>query len=69
VQILNSEVGPFVSIEKGSVIEGSKASRSILRDHATVKDSELKESTIGSYATVRKMKGMLHIGDHSEVEG
>jgi glucose-1-phosphate thymidylyltransferase len=69
VQILNSEVGPFVSIENGSVIEGSKISRSILRDHAIVKDSELQESTIGSYATVRELKGKLHIGDHSEVEG
>ena len=69
VQILNSEVGPFVSIENGSVIEGSKISRSILRDHAMVKDSELQESTIGSHASVRNTKGKLHIGDHSEVEG
>lgn len=69
VQIMNSEVGPFVSIEKDSVIEGSKISRSILRDHAIVKDSELQESTIGSHASVRKLKGKVHIGDHSEVEG
>lgn len=69
VEILNSEIGPYVSIEKGGKIENSKISRSILREKATVLQSELTESTIGAFTTVRDSTGKLHIGDHSEVEG
>ncbi len=69
VEISNSEIGPFVSIEKGGKIENSKLSRSILREKAVIRYSELTESTIGASAKVRNMKGKVHIGDHSEVEG
>lgn len=68
VTITNSEIGPGVSIGRGSVIEASTISDSILQDGASVRNSTLTGSTIGNHAEVENLKGTVHLGDHSVVK-
>lgn len=68
VQIENSTIGPKVSIEADSIIKNSKIENSIIRNNSSLTDVEIKGSTIGAYATLKKVKGRVDVGDHSELE-
>ncbi len=65
VDIIDSEIGPNVSIESGSRISKSKVSDSIIQKNATLNDCDLSRSTIGNHAEAIGAKGEIHIGDHS----
>jgi len=67
VEIRNSEIGPFASIENGTVIENSTVKKSIIQSNATIKNSSLKRSTVGNFAEADGVSGEIHIGDHSVV--
>lgn len=67
VQIKNSEVGPNVSIESGTVISDSKVSNTLIQSDTTISKSIIKDSTIGNNVSVSGAKGVYHLGDHSEV--
>lgn len=65
VEISNSEIGPNVSIEAGSVIKDSKIENSIIQNNAQLTGCKLHRSTIGNFADALNAKGEIHIGDHS----
>lgn len=67
VEIRNSEIGPFASIENGTVIENSTVKKSIVQSNATIKNSSLERSTVGNFAEADGVSGEMHIGDHSVV--
>lgn len=67
VKISESEIGPNVSIEEGSVIANSTISHSIIQENAIIEDSNLKNSTIGNHVEVYGESGTVHLGDHSVV--
>lgn len=67
VQLEDSEIGPFVSIEAGAKISRSKIRRSIVREEAVITGADLTDSTIGRHADVKGMRGEVHVGDHSVV--
>ncbi|MFU8859927.1 MAG: sugar nucleotidyltransferase [Cyclonatronaceae bacterium] len=69
VVINNSRVGPHVSLETGTEIHDSTLEYTIVQDHAMIQSSVLKNSSIGSYASVNGFAGSAHLGDHSEIEG
>ncbi len=67
VKIVNSIVGPYVSIAADSVVENSIIKDSVLDRGANVNNCLLDGSIIGSNAVVRGGFQNLNIGDSSEV--
>lgn len=66
-RVVNSVVGPHVTLEAGVVVEQSVLRESIVFDHARIDSSTLNHSMIGRHATVEGREGRLNIGDHSAV--
>lgn len=69
VVLKGGEIGPFVSIESGAVIEESRLSHTIVQSGSRLKGVDLLNSTIGRHAEVEDLKGTVHLGDHSVVKG
>jgi len=67
VTIDDSVVGPNVSIGKGSVIESSRISDTIIGEKTRIARSEIARSLIGDSVVLAGVKGEVTIGDHSEV--
>jgi glucose-1-phosphate thymidylyltransferase len=67
VTMRNSILGPNVSIGKGSTIDGSTLSNTIIETGARVVNSTLTYSLVGSETVVDGVRGTITIGDHSEV--
>lgn len=65
VEISNSEIGPNVSIEAGSVITNCVLKNSIIQKSAVLDGSKLDGSTIGNHAEIHGAIGEIHVGDHS----
>jgi len=68
-EIENSEIGPYVSIGPDCVVAGSKITDSVLDVGAHVVDSDLSASLIGACAKIKGVKGIINVGDDSEVRG
>lgn len=69
VVIEGSRLGPNVTVEAGARIEGSTLRDTIVGPGSVISDSELHDSVIGGYTTVRGMRGMLSVADHSVAVG
>jgi glucose-1-phosphate thymidylyltransferase len=67
VTLVNSVVGPNVSIERGAVISGSIVKNSILRGNTRVQDAVLDNSMIGERASVTGTAMDLSVSDDSTV--
>jgi glucose-1-phosphate thymidylyltransferase len=67
-EIVDSEIGPHVSIELGCKIIGSNISDSLLGEGAKVTRAELTSSIVGARAIVEGAKGIINIGADSEVK-
>jgi glucose-1-phosphate thymidylyltransferase len=67
VTIEDSVVGPNVSIGKGTIIESSRISETIIGEKARIARCELGASLIGDAVVLVGVKGEVTIGDHSEV--
>ncbi len=65
VSLMNSVVGPNVSIESGAVITGSVVKNSILRGHTRVQDCVMDNSMIGERAQVKGTALDVSISDDS----
>ncbi|MCL4458498.1 MAG: sugar phosphate nucleotidyltransferase [Chloroflexi bacterium] len=66
--IINSIIGPYVTIADHSVIKNSIIKDSIINDGSVIEDSMLSGSLIGSEARVRGTYKRLNVGDSSEVD-
>lgn len=67
VTLTGSTVGPNVSIGRGSVVENSVVSHSIVGTGAKIKRSTLTNSLVGDDAVLEGVVGEVTVGDHSEV--
>ena len=67
VSIVNSVVGPNVSIEKGTSITGSVVRNSILRGMVRVQDAVIDNSMIGERASVRGQALDLSLSDDATI--
>ncbi|MCY7410272.1 MAG: hypothetical protein LH473_08370, partial [Chitinophagales bacterium] len=63
--IINSVVGPFVSIGEKSVVENSIVKNSIIQNHSKVKNRMINNSMIGNHVTIGGKPDELSIGDYS----
>ncbi|MCB0476969.1 MAG: nucleotidyltransferase [Crocinitomicaceae bacterium] len=68
VKIVNSVVGPNVSIGEHSVVTDSRIANSIIGEETIVKGVYLKNSMIGNKAEVNGKSQDLSIGDYSKIE-
>jgi glucose-1-phosphate thymidylyltransferase len=68
VEIINSSVGPFVSIGKGTKIENANIENSLIQNHNDIKNADIKNSMIGSYVKYDGNFERLNLGDYSTLE-
>ncbi len=65
VEILNSVVGPGVSVSQNSKILGSVIDNSIIYSHTTIKNKNFSNSMIGHFVSLEQKPEDLNIGDYS----
>ena len=68
VEITNSVIGPYTTIDRGSKIENSFIKNSIIGNNANVLNAMLENSIIGNNSVVKGSHKRLNSGDSSEIE-
>lgn len=68
VQLINSVVGPYVSLGSGSVIAYSQVNNSIIRENTKVERALLTNSMIGSHVQFKGKEDELSLSDYSTME-
>ena len=66
-EVVNSIVGPYVSLGAGCRVERSILSDSILEDEARVTDVILERSLVGRQAHIQRRAGTINAGDQTVV--
>jgi glucose-1-phosphate thymidylyltransferase len=67
VKLSASTIGPNVSIGKGTVIDSSTISHSIVGTGSTIRRSRIANSLVGDEVVLEGVEGSVTVGDHSEV--
>lgn len=67
VQLLNSTVGPHVSIGDGTIIENSTVKNSIIQTNSKITNAELSNSMIGNFAEFTGKSTNASVGDYSTI--
>lgn len=62
-----SEIGPNVTLGKGTVVRGSTLRDTIVGEKSTIENADLHDSLIGSDVKVTGARGQVDLGDHSVV--
>ncbi|MEW6470209.1 MAG: sugar phosphate nucleotidyltransferase [Bacteroidota bacterium] len=65
VKLINSIVGPYVSIGSNSVIEDSVIRNSIIQTHTRVSCVNIHNSMLGNYVDLKNKRLQLSIGDYN----
>ena len=69
VTLSNATIGPNVTLGKGSKVEGSTLTDTIVGSKCTIRRSTLHNSLIGDDVVIEGLKGELTVSDHSEIRG
>jgi glucose-1-phosphate thymidylyltransferase len=67
VTLVSSTIGPNVTLEAGTRVEGSQLRDTIVGRKSRIVNSMLRNSLIGEEAIVEGVRGEVTIADHSEV--
>ena len=67
VELEDVEIGPNVTVGRGSVLRNSKLRDTIVGEESTIESSELHDSLVGSHVEVVGVTGQVDLGDHSQV--
>jgi len=67
VVLINSNIGPYVSIGKGTVIENSNIEKSLIQNHNSIVNADIKNSMIGSHVKYDGNFEKLNLGDYSSL--
>jgi glucose-1-phosphate thymidylyltransferase len=67
VQILNSVVGPYVSIGDGSVVKDSRIENSIIQTHSHIRFACISNSMVGNHAVIDNKPQDLSLGDYNQI--
>jgi len=68
VEIVNSTVGPYVSVGKGTKIENSRIENSLIQNQNEIKNAKIKDSMIGSFVKYNGDFKRLSLGDYTTLE-
>ena len=66
-ELINSVIGPYVTIAAGCHIESSLLRDTIVDEGATCKDTLLEQSLVGRHARVEGRYRMVNVGDSSAI--
>ena len=66
-RVVNSVIGPYVSVCDGSVIENSIISDSIINENAELKNIILSDSLIGPCSILKGQRQHINLGENSEI--
>jgi glucose-1-phosphate thymidylyltransferase len=69
VTLIDSRVGPNVSIGAGTEIVGSTVRDAVIGEGARIARSRLQQSLVGDAAVIEDFEGEVSLGDHSELHG
>ena len=69
VTLSNATIGPNVTLGKGSRVEGSTLTDTIVGSKCTIKHSTLHNSLIGDDVVIEGLRGEVTVSDHAEVHG
>jgi len=69
VMLSNATIGPNVTLGKGSRVEGSTLTDTIIGAKCTIKHSTLHNSLIGDEVVIEGLRGEVTLSDHAEVRG
>ncbi len=64
--VINSVVGPFVSIGSHNHIEGSIISDTIIQDNSNIANANITESMVGSHVHYVSKQEQLNLGDYNQ---
>ena len=67
-KIVNSIIGPFVTVSEKSIIENSIIKDSIIGSYSNIKDVMMHRSVIGNDAIILGRSKSLNIGDDTEID-
>ena len=67
VQLIDSVVGPHVSIGEGSIIENSIVKNCIIQKNSKIKNAELSNSMVGNFTEFSGKSNDLSLGDYSTI--
>lgn len=67
-QIINSIIGPHVTIGDHVNIKGAIIKNSIIGDYSSVREIILRKSVIGNDASITGFRQSLNIGDNTEID-
>lgn len=65
VKLINSVVGPYVSVGNNSLIEDSLIKNSIVQTHAKISCANIHNSMFGNHVDFKNTRSELSIGDYS----
>jgi glucose-1-phosphate thymidylyltransferase len=65
VKLINSVVGPYVSVGKDSVIEDSIIKNSIVQNNARITSANIRNSMFGNWIDFKNHYSELNMGDYS----
>ena len=68
VELADCEIGPNVTISRGSVVRGSTLRDCIVGAESRIEACALHDSLIGDHVQVRGVRGQVDLGDYSRVE-
>lgn len=66
-RVVNSVLGPYVSVSEGASISNAVIRNSIVGESATIESVILEDSLVGSRTVVRGERRILNVGDSSEI--
>lgn len=69
VELENCVIGPYVSVEQGSVIKNSVVSNSIIQSNTKLENRVLQYSMLGNYVKIVGAVDSISVGDYSFNEG
>ena len=67
VTLEQCEIGPNVTLGKGTTVRGSTLRHTIVGENASITDSQLHDSLVGSDVRITGVRGQVDLGDHSVV--
>ncbi|MCH8272814.1 MAG: NTP transferase domain-containing protein [Candidatus Marinimicrobia bacterium] len=68
VQLINSIVGPYVTLDEGAIVKNTIISDSVVAKGATLENCSISDSLIGEHAHVHGTVRKLSVGDYSEIK-
>ncbi len=69
VRIERSEIGPNVSLERGTTVTDSRLAHTIAGQDCRITGAALTGSLLGNAVTVEGVRGSVSLGDHAECRG